>query len=80
MARQVLLAKPTGKRSRGRPRTRWSDYISDLSWSRPGVDAVVISDHHVSMVELTTIVVACCAIELSNIKSNTSKSSIRHVG
>ena len=28
---QVLLATPTGKRPRGRPRTRWSDNISDLA-------------------------------------------------
>ena len=37
-ARQVLLAKPTGKRPRGRPRTRWSNYISDLARARLGVD------------------------------------------
>ena len=30
LARQVLLARPTGKRPRGRPKTRWSDYFSDL--------------------------------------------------
>jgi len=34
LARQVLLAKPTGKRPRGRPRISWSDYITDLAWSR----------------------------------------------
>jgi len=38
LAKQVLLAKPTGKYSRSRPRTRWPDYISDLTWSRLGVD------------------------------------------
>jgi len=38
LARQVLLAKPTGKRARGRPRTRWSDYICDLAWPRLGVE------------------------------------------
>jgi len=32
-ARHVLLATPTGKRPRVNPRTRWSDYISDLAWS-----------------------------------------------
>ena len=37
LARQVLLAKPTAKRSRGHPRPRWSDYISDLACSRVGV-------------------------------------------
>ena len=25
---------PTGKRFKGRPRTRWCDYISDLAWTR----------------------------------------------
>jgi len=34
LARQVLLAKPTGKRPKVRPRTRWSDDICDLAWSR----------------------------------------------
>jgi len=33
---EVLLATPTGKWPRGRPRTRWNDYISDLAWSRLG--------------------------------------------
>jgi len=31
LARQVLLATPTEKRPRGRPRTRWCDYISNLA-------------------------------------------------
>ena len=31
LARQVLLAVTTGKRPRGRPRTRWNDYISNLA-------------------------------------------------
>jgi len=30
LATQGLLPTPTGKRPRGRPRTRWRDYISDL--------------------------------------------------
>jgi len=38
LARHVLLAKPARKRPRGRPRTRWSDYIADLAWSRLGVE------------------------------------------
>jgi len=29
---------PTGKRRRFCPRTRWSDYISDLAWYRLGVE------------------------------------------
>ena len=38
LARQVLLAKHTGKRPRDRPRPSWSDYISDLAWSRLDVE------------------------------------------
>jgi len=43
-ARQVLLAKLKGKRPRGRPRTRRSDYISDLVWSRLGVGLAEVSE------------------------------------
>jgi len=35
-----LPSKPTGKRPRGRPRDRWHEYISDLAWSRLGVEPV----------------------------------------
>jgi len=38
LPRQVLLASATRKRTRGRPWTRWSDYISDLAWYRLGVE------------------------------------------
>jgi len=38
MARQVLLAKTTEKRFRDHPRPSLSDYISDLAWSRLGVE------------------------------------------
>uniref|UniRef100_A0A3P9DSK2 IRG-type G domain-containing protein n=1 Tax=Maylandia zebra TaxID=106582 RepID=A0A3P9DSK2_9CICH len=34
---EVFQACPTGRRSRGRPRTRWRDYISRLAWERLGV-------------------------------------------
>ncbi|KAK3550678.1 hypothetical protein QTP70_002404 [Hemibagrus guttatus] len=34
---EVLRACPTGKRPRGRPRTRWRDYVSRLAWERLGV-------------------------------------------
>jgi len=30
-------ARPTGRRPRGRPRTRWRDYVSRLAWERLGV-------------------------------------------
>ena len=41
--RQALQAKPTGKRPRCRPRPRWSNCISDLAWSRFGVEQAELS-------------------------------------
>ena len=35
---------PTGRRFRGCPRTRWRDYISDLTWSHLGVEPTELSD------------------------------------
>jgi len=37
-----LQSTPVGKQPRGRPMTRGSDYISDLAWSRLGVEPVVL--------------------------------------
>ena len=34
---EVFRARPTGRRPRGRPRTRWRDYVSRLAWERLGV-------------------------------------------
>ncbi|KAK3506058.1 hypothetical protein QTP70_002984 [Hemibagrus guttatus] len=34
---EVFRACPTGKRPRGRPRTRWRDYVIRLAWERLGV-------------------------------------------
>jgi len=34
---EVFQAPPTGRRPRGRPRTRWRDYISQLAWERLGI-------------------------------------------
>lgn len=34
---EVFRACPTGRRPRGRPRTRWRDYIIRLTWERLGV-------------------------------------------
>jgi len=44
LARQVLLATPTGKRPSGFPRTRWSDCISDLAWPRLGVETAELHE------------------------------------
>jgi len=35
--RRFFRAHPTGRRSRGRPRTRWRDYMSLLAWERLGI-------------------------------------------
>ncbi|KAL7870356.1 hypothetical protein SRHO_G00078530 [Serrasalmus rhombeus] len=35
--REELRARPTGTRPRGRPRTRWRDYITKLAWKRLGI-------------------------------------------
>ena len=37
LPREVFLACPTGRRPRGRPRTRWSDYVTRLAWERLGI-------------------------------------------
>ncbi|TWW73182.1 hypothetical protein D4764_15G0005760 [Takifugu flavidus] len=34
---EVFRTCPTGRRPRGRPRTKWRDYISHLAWERLGV-------------------------------------------
>ena len=34
---EVFRAHPTGRRPRGRPRTRWRDYVSRLARERLGV-------------------------------------------
>ncbi|KAK3526845.1 hypothetical protein QTP86_000734 [Hemibagrus guttatus] len=34
---EVFQACPTGKRPWGRPRTRWRDYVSRLTWERLGI-------------------------------------------
>ncbi|KAI3354190.1 hypothetical protein L3Q82_018725, partial [Scortum barcoo] len=37
LPREVFQACPTGRRPRGRPRTRWRDYVSWLAWERLGI-------------------------------------------
>jgi len=44
LAKQVQLAEPMEKRFRGHPRPSWSDYISDLAWSRLGVEPAELSE------------------------------------
>ncbi|KAK0132083.1 hypothetical protein N1851_024332 [Merluccius polli] len=34
---EVFRARPTGRRPRGRPRTRWRDYVSRLARKRLGI-------------------------------------------
>ena len=41
--KKLLCSTPIGRRPRGRPRTRWRDYVEDLSWSRLGFPAEHIS-------------------------------------
>ena len=33
----AILARPTGRRARGRPRTRWRDHVSGLAGERLGI-------------------------------------------
>ena len=42
-AKKLLLSTPIGRRPRGRPRTRWQDYVEDLSWSCLGIPAEHLS-------------------------------------
>ena len=42
-AKKLLCATSIGRRPRGRPRTRWRDYVEDLSWSRLGISAEHLS-------------------------------------
>ncbi|KAK7925839.1 hypothetical protein WMY93_008149 [Mugilogobius chulae] len=37
LPREVFRPCPTGRRPRGRPRTRWRDYVSRLAWVRLGI-------------------------------------------
>ena len=42
-AKKLLCSTPIGRRLRGRPRTRWRDYVEDLRWSRLGIPAEHLS-------------------------------------
>ncbi|KAL1262168.1 hypothetical protein QQF64_007433 [Cirrhinus molitorella] len=41
---EVFRACPTGRRPRGRPRTCWRDYVSQLAWQRLGVHLEELED------------------------------------
>jgi len=41
---QATVYAPTGRRHKVRPRTRWSDDMSDLAWFRLGVETAEISE------------------------------------
>ena len=36
-ANQLMDAFPSSKRPKGQPRTRWRNYVEDLTWSRLGI-------------------------------------------
>ena len=42
-AKKLLCSTPIGRRPRGRLRTRWRDYVEDLSWSRLRIPAEHLS-------------------------------------
>ena len=42
-AKKLLCSTPIGRRPRGRPRTRWRDFVEDLSWSCFGIPAEHLS-------------------------------------
>jgi len=44
LSRQVLLVSSAVRLTRGRPRSKWSDYIFDLAWSRAGVEPAGLSE------------------------------------
>ena len=41
---QALLAKASGRRPVGQPRTRWINYIEDLGWNRLGLHSRKMMD------------------------------------
>ena len=46
---EVFRARPTGRRPRGRPRTRWRDYVSRLAWERLGIPAHRAAKVHIQI-------------------------------
>ncbi|KAK0141016.1 Thimet oligopeptidase [Merluccius polli] len=64
---EVFRARPTGRRPRGRPRTRWRDYVSRLAWERLGIPQEELAE--LSLLSLSVVVVvlyiAITALSLS---------------
>ncbi|KAK3564029.1 hypothetical protein QTP86_006952 [Hemibagrus guttatus] len=62
---EVFWACPTGKRPRGRPRTRWRDYVSQLAWERLGVPPEELEE--VSRESFSLVVIdSCTAVNLAD--------------
>ena len=55
--------KSTGKWPRGRPRPRWSDYISDFAWSYFGVEPAESFESAVDR-QVFQILLGCCSFGL----------------
>jgi len=53
---EVFRACPTGRRPRGRPRTRWRDYISHLAWEHLGI----LQEKLESVAGENDVCLACC--------------------
>jgi len=58
-----MLAKTTENRPRIRPRPRWSNCISDLAWSRLGVEPAELSKIAVDC-EVFQVSYGCCPRDL----------------
>ena len=44
LAKKIMQAIPNGKRPVGRPRTRWSNYITNLAWTRLGLTSSELAE------------------------------------
>ena len=44
LAKQSFWLHPQESGTEGRPKTRWRDYITDLAWSRLGVEPAELSE------------------------------------
>jgi len=62
LVRQVLLAKSTGKQPSGRPKPRYSNCISDVAWSRLGVEPAEPSEVAVDC-EVFQVLLGSCPLD-----------------